>query len=86
MGIPVVISQNGFGTPVYPVESNAPSMVVAENGFGIPIVISDLGQPFIVEGYSGGVGVWVITASQITDWPSVETPSFATGYINLFPE
>ena len=48
-GIPVVIAENGFGTPVRPVDSNAPVMTVAENGFGMPIVISDLGAPFVVE-------------------------------------
>lgn len=50
MSIPVVVAENGFGIAVRPVEENAPAMVVAENGFGIPIVISDLGQPFVVEG------------------------------------
>ena len=51
-GIPVVIAENGFGTPVRPVEANAPVMTIADNGFGAPIVISDLGAPFIVEGYT----------------------------------
>ena len=50
MSIPVVIATNGLGTPVRPVEKNAPVMTVADNGFGIPIVISDLGAPFIVSG------------------------------------
>lgn len=49
-GIPVVISTNGFGTPVKVVTSNAPLMTVAENGYGMPIVLSDNGAPFVVEG------------------------------------
>lgn len=51
MTIPVVIAENGFGIPVRPVEANAPPMQVADNGLGTPIVISDLGTPFIVNGY-----------------------------------
>lgn len=51
-GIPVVIAENGLGTPVNPVESGAPVMTIAENGLGAPIVISDTGTPFIVEGYT----------------------------------
>lgn len=51
-GIPVVISGNGLGLPVKPVASDAPLMTVAENGFGSPIVISDLGAPFVVDGYT----------------------------------
>ena len=51
MGIPVVMSENGHGLPVRPVEANAPSMTIAANGIGAPIVISDLGAPFIVDGY-----------------------------------
>ena len=50
MGIPVVVSQNGLGTPVRPVDANAPLMTVSANGLGMPIVISDLGAPFVVEG------------------------------------
>lgn len=52
MPIPVVISANGRGLPVRPVEKNAPTMIVATNGKGAPIVISDLGAPFIVQGYN----------------------------------
>ena len=33
------------------VDANAPSMTIAANGIGAPIVISDLGTPFIVNGY-----------------------------------
>lgn len=51
-GIPVVISTNGFGIPVKAVSGNAPTMTVASNGYGTPIILSDLGQPFIVEGGS----------------------------------
>ena len=51
MGIPVVMSENGLGLPVRPVEANAPVMTIANNGYGAPIVISDLGAPFIVDGY-----------------------------------
>lgn len=50
-GIPVVIATNGFGFPVNPVESNAPSMKVATNGRGVPIVISENGSPFIVNAF-----------------------------------
>lgn len=50
-GPPVVISANGIGIPVRPVEENAPVLTIAENGLGAPIVISDNGAPFIVEGY-----------------------------------
>lgn len=49
-GIPVVISTNGFGIPVKAVLKNAPTMTVATNGRGIPIILSDNGQPFVVEG------------------------------------
>lgn len=49
-GIPVVLVQNGFGVPINPVESNAPSMQVATNGHGIPIAIRENGAPFIVHG------------------------------------
>ena len=51
MGIHVVIAENGLGIPVRPVDANAPSMTIAANGIGAPIVISDLGTPFIVNGY-----------------------------------
>jgi len=51
-GFPVVISDNGVGIPVRPVESNAPPMSVSDSGFGSPIVISDRGAPFVVEGYT----------------------------------
>jgi len=51
-GFPVIITGNGHGFPVKPVLSNAPLMTVAENGKGTPIVISDLGAPFIVDGYT----------------------------------
>lgn len=49
-GIPVVIIENG-GTPVRPVEAGFPLMTVADNDIGLPITISDLGSPFIVQGY-----------------------------------
>ena len=51
MGIPVVISNNGFGLPVNPVEGNFPTMTVSANGNGLPIIISENGVPFIVQGY-----------------------------------
>lgn len=50
MPIPVVISKDGLGVPVLPVNSDAPGMVVATNGIGVPIVISENGAPFIVDG------------------------------------
>lgn len=49
-GFPVLIVESG-GVPVRPVESNYPLMTVATNGLGLPITISDLGAPFIVQGY-----------------------------------
>ena len=45
------IDLTGLGIPVRPVDANAPSMTIAANGIGAPIVISDLGTPFIVNGY-----------------------------------
>lgn len=48
-GIPVVISENGYGIPVTPVESGAPSMTVAKDGLGTPIVITENGAPFVVD-------------------------------------
>jgi len=51
-GPPVVIATNGKGFPVRPVEANAPLLTIATNGKGAPIVISDLGAPFIVQGYT----------------------------------
>lgn len=50
-GFPVVIAESGKGFPVRPVESGYPLMTIATNGKGAPIVISDLGAPFIVQGY-----------------------------------
>lgn len=55
-GIPVTISENGYGIPVKPVDGDAPLMTVADNNLGVPIVISDNGVPFIVEGYTPPVG------------------------------
>ena len=52
-GIPVVIAENGYGTPVNPVEANAPVMTIAENGYGLPIVLTPLGAPFIVQSAMG---------------------------------
>lgn len=51
MGIPAVISSNGYGLPIRPVLANAPVMTLSSNGFGTPIVISDNGAPFILQGY-----------------------------------
>lgn len=51
-GFPVVIAENGKGFPVHPVESGYPLMTIATNGKGAPIVISDLGAPFVVDGYT----------------------------------
>lgn len=50
-GFPVVIAENGKGFPVRPVESGYPLMTIATNGLGASIVISDLGAPFVVQGY-----------------------------------
>ena len=52
MGIPVVMSENVLGLPVRPVDAKAPVMTIAGNGLGAPIVISDIGAPFIIEGYT----------------------------------
>lgn len=49
-GVPVVISENGQGFPVKPVDANAPLLTASGNGVGAPIVISDLGAPFIIDG------------------------------------
>ena len=51
-GVPVVISTNGFGVPVCPVDEGAPVIEVVSSGFGVPIIISDKGYPFIVLGLS----------------------------------
>ncbi|MBX3596022.1 MAG: hypothetical protein KF874_00495 [Rhizobiaceae bacterium] len=48
--IPVVVSENGLGVPVRPVDSGAPAMTVAANGLGMPVFISDRGAPFVVNG------------------------------------
>lgn len=50
MAVPVVIIESG-GFPVRPVETGFPVMTVADNGIGTPITITDLGAPFIVQGY-----------------------------------
>ncbi len=50
-GAPVTIVESG-GFPVKAVESNAPLLTIAGDGLGSPITISDLGAPFIVQGYS----------------------------------
>lgn len=58
MDFPVVIATNGFGIPVKPVlvgdlnYDRVPVMTIATNGRGAPIVISNLGAPFKVEGYT----------------------------------
>lgn len=49
-GIPVVISDNGIGVPVTPVDGNAPVMMVADNGIGAPIVLTENATPFVVDG------------------------------------
>lgn len=49
-GVPVIIVESG-GVPVRPVEAGFPLMTVADNGMGTPITITDLGAPFIVQGY-----------------------------------
>ncbi len=53
-GVPVVVSENGIGFPVHPVEADAPLLKIAENGLGAPIVIVDdpKAPPFIINGYS----------------------------------
>lgn len=69
-GFPVTLSTNG--TPIRPVDKNAPVMTIVDTGFGAPITISDNGAPFIVEGdlgpvfdfqgfdmNNGGEGQWV---------------------------
>ena len=49
--IPVVITENGLGLPVMPVDSGAPAAVVATNGLGTPIVIVEKnGTPLAVSG------------------------------------
>lgn len=50
-GPPVVISPNGLGFPVRPVDTDAPPLTIADNGLGAPIVISERGAPFVIEGY-----------------------------------
>lgn len=58
MAFPVVIATNGYGVPVKPVlvgdlnRDRAPVMTIATNGKGAPIVISQLGTPFVIEGYT----------------------------------
>lgn len=42
MGTPVVISENGFGTPVTESTSGTP-VTVAENGFGTPVIVVESG-------------------------------------------
>lgn len=51
MGTPVVVAENGLGTPVTPVEGGAPVMTIADNGLGVPIVIAENAAPFVVEGW-----------------------------------
>lgn len=46
----VTISPNGIGVPVRPVDKDAPTLRLTTSG--MPIVISDLGAPFIVDGYT----------------------------------
>lgn len=69
-GHPVVIADNGKGFPVNPVTERAPLLTVAENGKGAPIVISELGAPFIIQGYEGevmGLALSGDDGSNITD-------------------
>lgn len=57
-GFPVVVATNNIGIPVKPVlvgdlnRDRAPVMTIATNGIGTPIVISQLGAPFVIEGYT----------------------------------
>ena len=49
--IPCVITENGLGIPVVPVEANAPSAKIASNGFGTPIVLVEKnGTPMVIDG------------------------------------
>ena len=52
-GIPVSVVETGFGTPVIPVEGNAPLMTVVDTGYGTPISIVETGYgtPFVVQGW-----------------------------------
>lgn len=49
-GLPVRIVESG-GFPVRPVEANYPLMTLSDNEIGVSITISDLGAPFVVDGY-----------------------------------
>lgn len=51
MSIPVVVASNGIGTPVTPVEANAPAATIVSNGQGMPIAITETnGMPLILSG------------------------------------
>jgi hypothetical protein len=67
-GIPVVISENGFGLPVRQVDSGAPVMTVADNGFGMPIVLSDRGAPYVVQGGGGYNPISALSAKLLEYW------------------
>lgn len=53
-GIPVVISTNGLGVPVIPVQGKAPLMTVASNGLGLPIIpVESGGAPMVLRNADG---------------------------------
>lgn len=71
LGAPVVVSTNGYGTPVRPVADKAPLLTVSTNGRGMPIVISDNGAPFVVDGYSPPVQLRIAVLSSDDGAPLV---------------
>lgn len=80
MGIPVVISTNGYGVPIREVEKNAPVLEISENGYGMPIVLSDLGAPAVINGVWGPG--WVPNGAVLAvDWANDQYWSKADGEI-----
>jgi len=51
MSIPIVIAENGLGSPVIAVGAGAPSAIIAENGLGAPVVLVEKnGTPLVISG------------------------------------
>lgn len=50
-GAPIIISNNGLGIPVTPVDEGGLPVRVSENGLGTPVVLSENGAPVTIIDY-----------------------------------
>lgn len=84
---PVVISENGYGLAVTPVDSGGIPAVVAENGYGMPIVIVESGGvPMVIEGLA--VLFTIADANPLHDFDFTDdtTKTYASGKISVLAD